>query len=145
MPYGDFVDQTGYLANAIKQECIAACTPNIQLNIVNDFMPNYYSLIAWLNQNDLNIFNYMEQPGRGCSSGIDAAIVSMKPWACNSNNMYRHVRDCDNVLLEKNTLKDIIAGGIAPSMHFMEKWNQNQFIADHEQILMNYVKFKEIK
>lgn len=139
MPYGDFVDQTGQLAASIEAECRAACGSNVKLNIVHDYMPDYHSLIAWLNQNDINIFNYMEQPGRGCSSSIDAAIVAKKPWACNSNNMYRHVRDNLDVLLEHNTIKQIVDRGIAPSLGFMEKWNQQQFIKDHEEVMKRFM------
>jgi len=94
----------------------------------------------WLNKNDVNVFNYLEQPTRGCSSGIDAAISSQKPFACNSNNMYRHVRDNTDILLENNTLLDIIAKGIAPSQLLMSKWNHEQFINDHESIIQKFIK-----
>jgi len=140
MPYGDFVDQSGQLAKSIKDECIAIAAPNVKVNITHDYIVNYHDLSAWLNQNDINVFNYMEQPGRGCSSSIDAAISSQKPFACNSNNMYRHVRENKNILLEQNTLADIIIRGIAPSKEFTAKWSHAQFIEDHESIIKKFVK-----
>ena len=140
MPYGDFVDQSGKLAKSIEDECHAVAALNVNVNITHDYIANYHDLSAWLNQNDINVFNYMEQPGRGCSSSIDAAISSQKPFACNSNNMYRHVRDNKDILLEHNTLADIIARGIAPSKAFAAKWSHAQFIEDHETIIKKYVK-----
>ena len=139
MPYGDFVDQSGQLAKSIEDECIAIAAPNVKVNITHDYIVNYHDLSAWLNHNDINVFNYMEQPGRGCSSSIDAAISSQKPFACNSNNMYRHVRENKNILLEHNTLADIIIRGIAPSNKFTAKWSHAQFIEDHESIIKKFV------
>lgn len=143
MPYGDFVDQSGRLAKDIENQCIAAAAPHVTVNITHDYIANYHDLSAWLNKNDINVFNYMEQPGRGCSSGIDAAISSQKPFACNGNNMYRHVRDNKNILLEYNSLSDIIARGIEPSKEFASKWSNAQFIEDHESILKKYIKEKQ--
>ena len=139
MPYGDFVDQSGQLAKSIEDECIAIAAPHVKVNITHEYIKNYHDLSAWLNQNDINVFNNMDQPGRGCSSSIDAAISSQKPFACNSNNMYRHVRDNKDILLEHNTLADIIARGIVPSNEFAAKWSNDKFIEDHESIIRKYV------
>jgi len=44
------------------------------------------------------------------------------------------------ILLEHNTLSDIIARGIAPSQAFATKWSHTQFIEDHESIIKKFVK-----
>lgn len=140
MPYGDFVDQSGQLAKAIEEECIAIAAPHVKINITHDFITDYYNLSAWLNQNDINVFNYIDQPGRGCSSAIDAAISSQKPFACNGSTMYRHIRHNKDILLEYNKLTDIIKRGITPTVEFTSKWSNSQFIEDHESTIQKFVK-----
>jgi hypothetical protein len=54
--------------------------------------------------------------------------------------MYRHVRNNKDILLEHNTLAEIIARGIAPSQAFAAKWSYAQFIVDHESIIKKFVK-----
>ncbi len=136
MPFGDYVDQSGSLAHTIKQECYSVCAPHVKLLFSHDFMPNYDDLVEWLSVNDLNIFSYAHQPGRGCSSALDAAIVSGKPWACNNSNMFRHVlQDCPQVCMDDHTLPEILKLGTQPSKHFLNKWNRAQFIQDHEHVL----------
>lgn len=136
MPYGAFVDASGSLAHTIKAECAQACAPHVQLQISHEFMPNYQDLIQWLSENDLNVFSYDHQPGRGCSSALDAAIVSGKPWACNGSNMFRHVlQDWPQLNMDVSDLNQILAWGTQPSAHFLNKWSPRQFIWDHEHIL----------
>jgi hypothetical protein len=139
MPHGDFVDPSGGQAAQISSQCEHACASHVTLNITHEYIPDYHDLIKWLNKNDINILCYENQPGRGCSSAIDAAIACMKPWACNKTTMFRHVLDHPGIALEDNTIKHIIAAGIQPSEYFLNKWSNKQFIGDHEIVIRNLV------
>jgi hypothetical protein len=139
MSYGQYVDMSGNLAHQIADSCRAQAGPNVQLNITHDFIPDRYVLARFLNQNDLNIFYYATQPGRGISSCIDSGLTAMKPLAISDSNMYRHISHKQELLLDHNHITDIIARGIEPLAEFHDKWNQDNFRMDYEQIFDRYI------
>ena len=139
MPFGEFVDKSGGLAASIAEACRKVAGPHVELNISHDFLGDYRALCLKLNMNDVNIFDNIDQPWRGCSSSIDAAISAQKPFGCNRSTMYRHVRDCAGVILDETPLQEIIGNGIAPTLHLMNLWSHERFIDDFESKMASYL------
>jgi hypothetical protein len=132
IPYGNFVDASGALAHEIADQCRAIANINVKLNITHDFKTNE-EVIQFLNGNDINIFNYDDQPGRGVSSCIDFALAARKPFAISDSSMYRHVAHNTNLLLSKNKIKDIVKNSIIPLEEFYNAWSAESFISAFEQ------------
>jgi hypothetical protein len=135
MSYGAYVDMTGGLAHAIAAECRRIANPNIILNVTHDFIPDRYSLAKFLNKNDLNLFLYATQPGRGISSCVDSGLTAMKPLALSDSNMYRHMNWKTGLLAENNSIRDLIAAGLEPTDEFRQKYSNDNYIKDFETIM----------
>jgi len=133
--YGAYVDMTGGLAHSIANHCRAIAKPNVKVNITHDFIPDRYSLAKFLNNNDLNMFLYATQPGRGISSCVDSGLTAMKPMLLSDSNMYRTMNWKQELLAEKNTIKNAIARGLEPTNEFREFWSNENYIKDFERVL----------
>lgn len=131
--YGAFVDASGETAHNIANECRAIANENITLNITHDFKTNK-EIIQFLNSNDINIFNYDDQPGRGVSSCIDFALASRKPFAISNSNMYRHVSHNTKILLSQNKIKDIVRNSVMPLVEFYRLWSNENLINTFENV-----------
>ena len=136
--YGAYVDMTGGLAKQIADHCRAIAKPNVTVNITHDFIPDRYSLAKFLNNNDLNMFLYATQPGRGISSCVDSGLTAMKPLLLSDSNMYRHMNWKSELLAEKNTIRDTIACGLKPTNEFREMYTNENYINDFEKVLDRY-------
>jgi len=133
--YGAYVDMTGGLAHSIADHCCAIAKPNVKVNITHDFIPDRYSLAKFLNNNDLNMFLYATQPGRGISSCVDSGLTAMKPMLLSDSNMYRTMNWKQELLAEKNTIKDTIARGLELTNEFRDHWSNENYIKDFERVL----------
>lgn len=136
--YGAYVDMTGGLAHQIADRCRNIAKPNVKVNITHDFIPDRYSLAKFLNNNDLNMFLYSTQPGRGISSCVDSGLTAMKPLLLSDSNMYRHMNWKQELLAEKNNIKDTISRGLSPTDEFREKYSNKNYVKDFEKILDMY-------
>jgi hypothetical protein len=136
--YGAYVDMTGGLAHRIADHCRSIAKPNVKVNITHDFIPDRHSLAKFLNNNDLNMFLYATQPGRGISSCVDSGLTAMKPMLLSDSNMYRTMNWKSELLAEKNTIKDTIARGLEPTKEFRELWSNENYIKDFEKVLDRY-------
>ena len=133
--YGAYVDMTGGLAHQIANKCREIAKPNVKLNITHDFIPDRYSLAKFLNNNDLNMFLYATQPGRGISSCVDSGLTAMKPMLLSDSNMYRHMNWKPELLAESVSIRDAIARGLEPTNEFREKYSNENYIKDFEKVL----------
>lgn len=138
--YGAFVDPSGGLAHEIADHCRRIANNNVLLNITHDFMSTY-DIVKFLNSNDINIFNYDEQEGRGVSSCIDYALAAKKPFAISDSSMFRHVSHNQSILLSKNKIKDIVQKNIMTLMEHYAANSHEKFISCFEnkfdQFLVN--------
>jgi hypothetical protein len=133
--YGAYVDMTGGLAHQIANKCREIAKPNVKLNITHDFIPDRYSLAKFLNNNDLNMFLYATQPGRGISSCVDSGLTAMKPMLLSDSNMYRTMNWKQELLAESNSIADAVARGLEPTNEFRKLWSNENYIVDFEKVL----------
>ncbi len=116
----------GYNLPDIMQKCVANnVNPNIKLSISTNFVDDD-QLLEFLAGNDINVFNYSYMQNPGISSAIDYALSVRRPFAVTRNNLFRHVA-IDEVLIEKNSIQDIIDRGTAPIEKFYDMWSTDNF------------------
>src|SRR3990172_4379169 len=99
---------------------------NVKLNISTNFMDDN-QLLEFLAGNDINVFNYAYMKNPGISSAIDYALSVKRPIAITKNNLFRHIAS-DDILLEKNSVQDIINKGLTPIEKFYDIWSTKNFL-----------------
>lgn len=133
-PY--FGDSPGSKFADIVKICQESNTnPNVKLNITSSFVSDE-ELLNFLAGNDINVFSYktdMKNPG--LSSAIDYALSVKRPIAISNNVMFRHILKPE-ILLEKNSLQDIINRGTSPLEEYYVKWSNNQLITQCDQLFV---------
>jgi len=116
----------GYNLPKIVAECHASNTnPNVKLTITGNFVEDG-AMLKFLAGNDINVFNYAYADNPGISSATDYALSVKRPIAITKNNLFRHISSND-ILLENNSIKDIISKGLAPVERFHKLWNTDTF------------------
>lgn len=123
--------------NFIIQECNNSITNSkIKLNITSDFVSDQ-DMLHFLGKNDINIFLYQKYlQYNGISSVIDYALSVKKPIGICESNMFSHIWNTKpSILLEYNSIKNIINNGIEPLKIYYTNWSQDQFIRHIEQII----------
>lgn len=91
IPRAFYGDAAGAAAHGYAGECAKRLDNGAELQVTHDFMPEE-DLLDWLAQNDLNVFFYEPNIGRGIASALDYAIAVRRPLAINNSDMFRHVR-----------------------------------------------------
>lgn len=131
-----FGDRHGEMARSISDRCMAAVSnPKIKLNITNNFIPDE-EIVKFLNRNDINIFLYNFEEGRGLSSAVDYAVSAEKPFGITSSSMFKHVlSEFPELNLDNHSIKDVIAYGNKPSLHFKDAWSAQRVINKFYKIL----------
>jgi hypothetical protein len=104
-----------------------------ELTVTENYMSNY-ELLSWLNESTLNCFFYDSKQSLGISSVIDYALSVKVPLAITRCDMFRHIID-DEILIEKNTLVDIIEKGVTPLLKFKKNWNGKSFGENFDNII----------
>ena len=130
---GAYVDPSGGLSNSLEQACRKLAKSNIKINVTQEFF-NKKDLIAWLNQNDINLYWYRTPNVPGVSGSVDRALSSKKPFGVNDSTFLSHTRRDFNDLT-KTSIKDIVAGGIQPFQEFYDKWNAETVLSFYERIV----------
>ena len=124
----------------IKQTCLDNITkPNIKLNITHNFLSDI-DLLKHLNNNHLNIFFYDDYNFyNGISSSIDYAISCKRPFAVCKSNMFSHLRSIESkILVENNSLIDIMNNDISIYESLNNKWSNNNLIEKFEVDIKEY-------
>jgi len=135
MPYSFFGDPTHEQTNAVEKECRSLNTnPRVTLSISHNFLDDA-GVLRFLAGNDINVFIYGEN-GEGISSVIDYALSVKRPIAISSSRMFRHITK-DEILLEKNTIQEILAKGTAPLEQFYTDWSPDKFREEFNRIFLN--------
>jgi hypothetical protein len=126
MPFAFYGDEHGVEAKKIAAKCVEVNTnPDIQLNLTHEFI-NDLEMLDFLAKNDINVFLYgANHPG--LSSVIDYALSVNRPLAITNSAMFRHIIK-DEILVEKNSLVEILDRGIAPLEEFYDRWSTDKFV-----------------
>ena len=132
-PY--FGDTPGNRIADIIDLCYGVCPQNVKLNITTNFMDDNAAM-TFLAGNDINLFLYdtaLQNPG--ISSAIDYALSVRRPIAISNNMMFRHIAS-DDILIEKNTIKNIINRGTDPLERFYTDWSPEKFTDAMENLFI---------
>jgi hypothetical protein len=122
--FAKYGDEHGEGSRLIAKRCASAITkPGIKLEISHEFVTDE-ELVQFLESNDLNVFLYDTQPGRGCSSVCDFALATNRPFAISSSNMFRHVYD-DSICVEKRPLREIMVRGMTHLEKYKTMWSHD--------------------
>lgn len=133
LPY--FGDTPG---NKIK-DIIDACHKNnfrkeIKLNITQHFLDDQ-ALLTFLAKNDINVFAYSDFDNPGLSSALDYALSVKRPIAISRNMMFRHIAS-ESIMLERNSIKDILSRGIEPLKNYHDSWSVDNFTSSMEKLFL---------
>ncbi len=134
----DFADIDGYMASMFLGQAGAAVKPGITFEASTDFKSRP-QMVQWLSENDLNLFVYDDQPGRGISSAIDFALAAKKPIGISKSCMFRHIWDDPRIIVESTSLKDIIANGTEPLEKYYKAWSLENATKRYEEIFQTCI------
>lgn len=131
VPSAHYGDDAGALARATA-EGVRNTGADVELQIEHDFLTEP-ELIRWLQGNDLNVFFYDYNPGRGISSVLDYAIAARRPIAINGSQMFRHV-DADLGTYPKySLLQSLDALGSVKRLY--ETWSPDAMVQQYRAII----------
>lgn len=132
-PY--FGNSSGGVIEDIAKECHSRNVKSgIKLTITQDFLDDQ-GLLTFLAKNDINVFSYGPIQNPGLSSAPDYALSVKRPIAITNNMMFRHIAN-DDILLEKNSIKDIMGKGLAPIEKYYNIWSIASFTLSMEKLFM---------
>jgi hypothetical protein len=136
LPPAAHADPRGIRARDTAECCrrMAAARPGIQFEISHEFF-NQEELMDWIGRNDLNVY-IRPFGGSGVSSVLDCAIAARRPVAVNGNPMFRHVFGLEpSIQVEHNSLRTIMANGIAPLLPLYKEWSPARICAQVDHVL----------
>ena len=135
LPVSYYGDRLGIQANEVISLCKSYNNDTrIKLNISQEFMSND-EVLKFLAKNDINIFLYIINCD-GLSSTIDYALSVRRPIAISNSTMFRHVAE-DDILIDKNTITDIVSRGVKPLEKFYTKWSVENFRKEFDMVFKN--------
>jgi hypothetical protein len=111
--------------------------PEIGLEVSTEFLERE-TMLFWLSMNDINCFYYDNQPGRGVSSVLDFAVAALKPIGVSNSNMFRHVTHERQILLDENTIPEIIEFGSRPVTQFYWDWSPYHVVREYDLIFEEF-------
>jgi SAM-dependent methyltransferase len=136
IPFAKFGDADGSRARKIAADCHALVRkPGIKVEITHEFMDEQ-ALLDFLAQNTINVFMYEQADARGISSVVDYALAVDRPIAVSDSSMFRHIHAAaPSAIVPKNSLKEIIARGIAPLQKLKSEYSEENLVWDYERII----------
>ncbi|KKN18903.1 hypothetical protein LCGC14_0951230 [marine sediment metagenome] len=127
MPFAFFGDEKGIETTKIANVCRELnINPGIELNITHDLLTES-ELLDFLARNDLNAFLY-GAISEGLSSVIDYALSVQRPVAVTNTMMFRHLQPNDDILVEHNSLMEILNKGTKPLEKYYQEWSTDNFV-----------------
>ncbi|MBU8920995.1 MAG: hypothetical protein KOO63_04040 [Bacteroidales bacterium] len=135
IPFAHFGDASGVQAKAWATRAAEALTkPDVMLE-VNHYWLSTEELLSFLAGNDLNAFLY-DNMDRGIASVLDFALSVPRPLVITSSLMFQHVwSQVPEVLIETNSLRDILDRGTAPLAPLYAQWSPEQLCKDYERVI----------
>jgi len=135
LPVSHYGDAQGIQANEVISLCRKYNDDSrIQLNISQEFKTND-GVLEFLAKNDINIFLYKVNCD-GLSSTIDYALSVKRPVAISRSNMFRHIQE-DSILIDKNSITEIVKRGIEPLKKYYSKWSVENFREEFDMVFKN--------
>lgn len=128
-----FGDPHGHLCGFVASSIRDRLKPSIKLEVFREFMSRE-DLVMWLSKNSVNVFPYADESGRGISSATDFALAARRPIAISDSSMFRHLRDNQKILLDKNSLSSIILRGTEPLLDYYNSWTPFEISEKYFQI-----------
>jgi len=131
IPFAHFGDPNGDGGRRWADLCRQVKTkPDIELQITHNLLPEQ-ELLEWLSEHTVNCFFYDHNGGRGISGTTDYALAVKRPIAITESDQFHHLWRYDRrMLIEENTLHDIINNGAGLLEKFHEKWNTTTLVND---------------
>lgn len=125
-------DDAGVLALASADQARAAAENGAEVQVSHDFMGDV-ELVDWLAGNDVNVFFYDPNPGRGVSSALDYAIAAQRPIVVNDSQMFRHVRERLGYYPDRDF--KYLAGSTGPIVESIyQEWTPDRLCADFAHV-----------
>lgn len=138
LPASPFVDPEGIHAKLIAAECQNEIKghPGITVEIHHTFLRDMNQLLAWLSQNDMNVYIRDKVPWVGVSSALDAALAVGRPIAINACQAFRHLFCAKpSIMVEDRSLVDIFNSGTEPLKPFLEEWSATEIRHEVESVI----------
>lgn len=133
MPNPYFGDTPGNSLLDIIRSCRANNTkPNVVLTIGTEFVDSD-AILRFLAGNDINIFYYDLYYQVGLSSAIDYALSVKRPIAITNHTAFRHIVS-DEILIEKNSIIDILNRGTKPLQKYYDAWSTDKFVLEMDSL-----------
>jgi hypothetical protein len=130
--YGPGAQVWNYALNLAKK---AIYKPGVRLEHSTDIKSNQ-EIVDFLAENTINCYFYDYLDGYGLASATDYALAAKRPFAVTRSHQFRNYWDSDpSILIENNSLKQIISNGLKPLEKYYEKYSEESVIADYERII----------
>lgn len=138
IPFATFGDKSGQGAYSWINDARSKITkPGIELQATHHFLSED-DLLDLLAQSACNCFFYDENYGRGLSGTLDYALAVKRPFAITKSWQFKHIWSItDAMLIENNSLSDIIAMGIGYLDIFHNLWSPEKLIQKFDEIFMS--------
>lgn len=134
MTFAYFGDREGTETRKIAAMCRELnIYDGLELNISHEFRSDKETL-DFLAGNDLNVFLYYAS-NEGLSSVTDYALSVNRPIAITNDMMFRHIVN-DEIIIENNSLIDIMEKGIEPIRHLKEAWSTENFVKEFDSLFI---------
>jgi len=125
---GDLARQMAHGSRAVQM----AGEVQVRTEIHHGFFEEL-QLIEWLAGNDLNVFFYGYNPGRGVASALDYAIAAQRPIAINESQMFRHVRERFDVYPKKSLRESLETSGEVVN-DLYTSWSLDRLVQDYRHM-----------
>lgn len=119
--------------------CRAFAAANVTVNFTTEFVESLDDVMTMLNNNDINVFMYSDEPNRfAVSSALDMALSARKPVAISDSSMFAHARHVKDIVVDMLELQNstsnfdqwipkILNRGMNPLAEFYENWAPDKF------------------
>ena len=121
------------------QTCCAFTAANVTVNFTTEFIESLDDVMIMLNNNDINVFFYSDEPNRfAVSSALDMALSARKPVAITNSSMFAHARHVKDIVVDMLEMQNpvgnfdhwipkILDRGMNPLAEFYENWAPDKF------------------
>ncbi len=132
IPSAHYGDDAGHLARQLADASRSSTKQAVTVEVEHDFLGED-ELVRWLSGNDLNVFFYDYNPGRGISSTVDYAIAAQRPISVNGSQMFRHVPELG--VYPQRSLREALSTNGPVVRGLYETWSTDRMVQDYAAIL----------
>lgn len=134
IPHAHYGDYAGELARGADADSRRVGTVNgVRVQVEHAFLDDA-DLLEWLALNDMNVFFYEPNGGRGIASALDYAIAAQRPIAINGSQMFRHVLGGLGSYPTRSLREALDASGEFVR-ELYEAWSPEQLVRDYRSML----------